>query len=151
MKKLLTISKIGAMVTIVAGALHVGVEAVEHRTMIPHLMLFLFGGGAQLWLGWKWFQGKEIPLGLVAVNGGFALLWLGTRFFLPPFLTSPESMSAMGWLMFILEIGALIALEKRLKHCAIAVLIALAAYGAGMVGQVMPGWVANHAHGGHQH
>ena len=142
----------GAMATIVAGALHVGVEAIEHRTMIPHLLLFLIGGGAQLWLGWKWFRGKEMPLGLAAVNGGFALLWLGTRFFLPPFLTSPESMSVMGWIIFALEVGALIALEKRVRNCLIALLIALAAYGAGMVGQqVMPEWVATHAHSEHQH
>lgn len=151
MKKPIPISKIIALATLVAGAIH-GWEAFEHRTMLPHLILFVFGGGAQLWLGWKWWHGEKNIIPLAAVNGGFALLWLTTRFFLPPFLTSPESFSMIGWTLFVLEFGTLILVPKLNRCLLTAVITMFAVYGAGVLGQqIMPDLIANHAYGGYPH
>lgn len=151
MKTHISISKIIALATIVAGVMH-GWEAFEHRTMIPHLLLFTIGGVVQLWLGWQWWREEKPALPIAAVNGGFALMWLATRFFLPPFLTAPETFSALGWTLFCLEMGTLILLPRLLQNIFVGVVVALAVYGSGVIGQqIMPELIANHAHGGHHH
>ncbi|MCF7847116.1 MAG: hypothetical protein K9M51_03785 [Candidatus Gracilibacteria bacterium] len=152
MKKLFSISALGALATMVAGALHLGVEVPSHASLLPHVLLFGVGGGVQIFLGWRWWQGAPKPSLLATVNGGLAFLWLITRFFLPPFVSAAEPISLIGGILFGLEIFALLALVPRKRQMVTGIIAALALYGFGMIGQqAFPQFVQTVSQGHHAH
>jgi len=163
---------IAAVLSLIAGILHATLIAFEHVAPLPLETLFFFGGGiVQIFLSILYIKTHRLKyaLPLFVVNGSIAFLWVVTRLFRAPFMDTPEEVGALGLLVFVFELTAIILLaiwkwshRHRIRkvhgyefmHIILGLLVVsffagAAVYGGGLVGEkILPERTLIHGHGG---